>query len=154
MLKKCFTPGNDSRCTNLALLVLRVWLGVVMLANHGFDKLSTFGEKSSNFPDPLRVGHAVSLALVVFAEFFCSLLLIIGLLTRFGAFVLAFNLTVAFIVVHHGGLSGPHSGELAFIYLAGYLALLIAGAGRYSADGLLFKKGETTQSDASTSTAN
>jgi putative oxidoreductase len=142
MIKKIFTPGTDSLCTNLALLVLRVWLGVAMLASHGFDKLTTFGDKSASFPDPLGVGHAMSLALVVFAEFFCSLLLVVGLLTRFGAFVLAINMAVAFFIVHKGALSGEHSGELAFIYLAGYVALLIAGPGRFSADGSLFKKVE------------
>ncbi|MCU0783467.1 MAG: DoxX family protein [Verrucomicrobia bacterium] len=142
MIKKLFAPGNDSPCTNLALLVLRAWLGVAMLANHGFDKLTTFGEKSASFPDPLGVGHAMSLALVVFAEFFCSLLLVVGWLTRFGAFVLVINMAVAFFIVHKGGLSGEHSGELAFIYLAGYVVLLIAGPGRFSADGSLFKKKE------------
>ena len=142
MIKQLFAPGNDSPCTHLALLGLRVWLGVAMLANHGFDKLTTFGEKAASFPDPLGVGHAMSLALVVFAECFCSLLLILGLVTRFAALVLAFNLTVAFIVVHQGALSGERSGELAFIYLAGYVALLIAGSGRFSADESLFKKYE------------
>jgi len=139
MIKKIFSPGKDSGCTNLALLVLRVWLGVAMLANHGYDKLSTFSEKSGSFPDPLGIGHAASLALAVFAEFFCSLLLILGLLTRFGAFVLAINMAVAFFIVHKGVLSGTHSGELAFLYLAGYAAVLIAGPGRFSADGTLFK---------------
>lgn len=139
MIKKLFAPGKNSSCTNLALLVLRVWLGVAMLLNHGLDKLQTFSDKSANFPDPLGVGHATSLALVVFAEFFCSLLLTLGLVTRFAAFVLAFDLTVAFIIVHKGVLSGAHSGELAFIYLAGYVALLIAGPGRFSVDGSLFK---------------
>ena len=142
MIKKLFGPGTDSPCTNLALLVLRVWLGVAMLANHGYDKFTTFGEKSTNFPDPLGVGHATSLALAVFAEFFCSLLLVTGLLTRFAAFVLAVNMAVAFFLVHKGALSGEHSGELAFIYLAGYAGLLMAGPGRFSADGSLFKKSE------------
>ena len=140
MLKKCFAPGMDSPCTNLALLMMRVWFGVTMLANHGFGKLKGFGEMSANFPDPLGVGHAMSLALAVFAEFFCSLLLILGLLTRFGALVLAINMAVAFFIVHKGVLSGERSGELAFIYLAGYVVLLFAGPGRFSADGSLFRK--------------
>ena len=139
MIKKLFVPGKDSACSNFALLVLRVWLGVAMLAHHGYDKLTTFGEKSAGFPDPLGVGHVMSLVLVVFAEFFCSLLLITGLLTRFAALVLAIDLSVAFFFIHKAVLSGAHSGELAFIYLAGYVALLIAGPGRFSADGSLFK---------------
>ena len=145
MIKRIFAPGTDSTCTNLALLALRVWLGVALLANHGLDKLRNFGEMSAKFPDLLGIGHAPTLALVVFAEFFCSLLLIVGLLTRFGALVLVINFAVAFFIAHKGALSGEHSGELAFIYLAGYVALLIAGPGRFSADGWLFgrSKGAT-----------
>lgn len=140
MIKKLFAPGKDSPCTSLALLVLRAWLGVTMLANHGYGKLTTFSEKSASFPDPLGVGHAMSLTLAVSAEFFCSLLLVAGLLTRVAAFALAITMAVAFFIVHHGALGGERSGELAFIYLSGYVALLIAGPGRFSADGLLFKK--------------
>jgi putative oxidoreductase len=141
MLKKIFAPGADSACTHFALLLLRVWLGVTMLSNHGYEKLIHFRDKAGGFPDPLGVGHAASLALVVFAEFFCSLLLILGLLTRLGALVLAINMAVAFFVIHKGALSGEHSGELAFIYLAGYVTLLFAGPGRFSVDGSLFSQG-------------
>lgn len=139
MLKKLFTPGKDSAPTSFALLVLRVWLGVAMLTKHGYDKLATFSEKSASFPDPLGVGHSMSLVLAVFAEFFCSLLLVAGLLTRFAAFALAITMGVAFFVIHRGALSGDHSGELAFIYFAGYTTSLIAGPGRFSADRMIFK---------------
>jgi len=96
---------------------------------------------SSGFADPLGVGHRTSLALAVFAEVVASLLLIVGLTTRFAALVLAINLGVAFVMVHKTSLSGAHSGELAFIYLAGYVLLLIAGAGRMSVDQNLFGSG-------------
>jgi putative oxidoreductase len=148
MLRKIFAPGDDSGCTHFALLLLRVWLGVTMLSNHGYEKLTTFSQKAGGFPDPLGVGHATSLALVVFAEFFCSLLLILGLLTRLGALALAFTMAVAFFKVHKGALSGAHSGELAFIYLAGYVALLFAGPGRFSVDGSLFGRKQTSSARA------
>ena len=41
---------------------------------------------------------------------------------------------VAFFVVHQMVLVGEKSGELALIYLAGYLALLFTGAGKLSVD--------------------
>ncbi len=138
MFKKIFAPGEDSACTHFALLLLRVWLGVTMLSNHGYEKLIHFRDKAGSFPDPLGVGHATSLALAVLAEFFCSLLLILGLASRLGALVLAINMAVAFFVIQKGALSGPHSGELAFMYLAGYVTLLFAGPGRFSVDGSLF----------------
>jgi putative oxidoreductase len=138
MIKRLLAPGNDSFLTSFALLILRLWLGLTMLINHGVAKLKGFSDMASNFPDPFGIGHQASLALVVFAEVVGSLLLITGLMTRFGALVLAINLTTAFLVAHKGSLSGAHSGELAFIYLAGYVVLFIAGAGKLSVDKSLF----------------
>jgi putative oxidoreductase len=86
----------------------------------------------------------VSLALVMFAEVVGSALLTIGLLTRFAALTLVIDLFVAFLMVHQTALTGAHSGELAFIYLSGFSALLIAGGGMISLDMVVFgrnKKG-------------
>jgi putative oxidoreductase len=67
--------------------------------------------------------------------------LVVGLVTRFAALVLAINMFVAFFIVLQGALTGAHSGEIAFIYLAGYVALLFAGAGKLSLDKMIFGKG-------------
>ena len=139
MLKKFFAPEANAFCTNLALLVFRIWLGATMLFNHGLAKLTGFSNMSGSFPDPFGVGHSASMAMVVFAEVIASALLAIGLVTRFAALVLAINMTVAFFYAHKGALSGEHSGEVAFIYLAGYVAVLFAGGGAFSLDKLVFK---------------
>jgi putative oxidoreductase len=138
MLKKLFAPGNNSGATNFGLLVLRLWIGFSMLLNHGVEKLKSFSDTAPNFPDPLGIGHPASLALVVFAEFFVSLFLIFGLVTRWSALVLAIDMAVAFIGVHKTALSGQGSGELAFMYLMGYVTLLLAEPGRFSVDKALF----------------
>ena len=140
MLKKLFAPGNDSLCTNLALLILRLWLGLTMLLNHGLGKLTGFSTLAPKFGDPLGLGPTFSLALVVFAEFFASILLALGLVTRFASLVLVTNMSVAFFLAHHAKLSGDHNGEVAFIYLSGYVVLLIAGGGRFSLDRSLFAR--------------
>ena len=138
MIKKIFAPGNDSTLTSLGLLTLRLWLGLAMFFNHGLDKLTHFSDMASKFPDPLGIGQTPSLALVVFAETAGALLLALGLLTRFAALTLVIDLGVALFMVHKAA-SGM--GELAFIYSAGYVALLIAGGGRFSLDKALFGKG-------------
>lgn len=138
MIKKIFDPGNNSYVVNASLLALRVWVGLAMLINHGADKLKHFSDTAPNFPDPLGIGHTASLALAVFAEFFASLLLIFGVVTRWSALVLVINMSVAFIGVHKGALSGQGSGELAFLYLMGYAVLLLAGPGSFSVDKVLF----------------
>jgi putative oxidoreductase len=118
----------------MALLALRLWLGLSMLLLHGWDKLTGFTQMAPQFPDPLGIGSHASLALSVLAEALCSVLLVLGLFTRLAALGLIINLGVAFWFVHGHALTGAHSGELAFVYLAGYVALFLAGGGRLSLD--------------------
>jgi putative oxidoreductase len=72
--------------------------------------------------------------MAVFGEVVCAALLVLGLFTRFAALVLIILMSVAFFMVHQRVLSGPGSGELAFIYLAGFVALLFGGGGLFSLD--------------------
>lgn len=138
MIKKVFAPGNDSTLTSFGLLVLRLWLGLTMLLHHGLDKINNFSTYASKFPDPIGIGVKPGLGLVTFAETVGAALLALGLLTRFGALTLAIDMAVAFFMVH----KSLQSGELAFVYLAGFLMLLIAGGGKFSVDKMLFGKGK------------
>ncbi len=140
MFKLLFSPSQDTALTNLGLLVMRLWLGSAMFFNHGIEKLTHFKDISPNFADPLGIGQPVSLALVMFAEVVGSVLLIMGLLTRFAALMLVIDLFVAFLMVHQSALSGKNSGELAFIYLSGFMVLLITGGGMISLDMVVFGK--------------
>jgi putative oxidoreductase len=140
MFKKIFAPGNDSFATSAGLLALRLFFGLTMVIHHGWDKLVTFKDKSAGFPDPMGVGHATSLGMTIFAEVVASSLLAIGLWTRFAALVLAFEMGVAFTMVHKLAMSGQMSGEMAFMYFGAYLTLLFAGGGKFSADKMLFGK--------------
>jgi putative oxidoreductase len=146
MLKKIFAPGNDTFSTSLALLMFRLWLGLTLMLNHGLAKLEGYKEMASSFADPLGIGHAPSLALAIFAEVFASGLIVLGLATRFASLVLIINMAVAFFMVHKRALSGQHSGELAFIYLAGYVVLLLAGPGKISLDSKVFGGRKSTKS--------
>lgn len=142
MFKKLFTPSDDSDLTSMALLVARLWFGLAMLFNHGLDKLAHFRDIVENFPDPLHVGQEASLVMVIFAEVLGALLLTVGLFTRVAAAILVIDMFVAFLMVHKTAMSG---GELAFVYLAGYVTLLIAGGGLFSLDTLAFSKSERSR---------
>lgn len=142
MFKKLFTPSEDSDLTSMALLVARLWFGLAMLFNHGLDKLAHFHDIIETFPDPLGVGPEASLVLVIFAEVVGALLLTVGLFTRVAAAVLVIDMFVAFLMVHKTAMSG---GELAFLYLAGYVTLVIAGGGLFSLDTLMFSKAERSR---------
>ncbi len=133
-MQKFLTLEFIPRSADLALLVLRIWLGVSMLWLHGWGKLLGLIDGTSKFPDILGIGATPALVLTIFAELLCSALLVIGLWTRLAAFFLVVTMSVAFFIAHGAKLSGQGNGELAFIYLAGYVVILIAGAGRLSAD--------------------
>jgi putative oxidoreductase len=122
------------RSTDLALLVLRVWFGASMAALHGWGKLTGFSAMSGRFVDPFGIGRPATLALATFGELVCASLLVLGLFTRFAALVLAITMTAAFWYGHGARLTGAGNGELPFIYLGGFLALFVAGGGRFSLD--------------------
>ena len=140
MFKKLFIPSEDSDLTHTALLVARLWFGLTMLFNHGFDKLAHFNDIVGTFPDPLRFGHEASLILVILAEVVGSLLLTVGLMTRLAAAVLIIDMFVAFLMVHSAAFTASGGGELAFLYLAGFIVLAIAGAGLFSLDEVVFAR--------------
>ncbi len=125
--------GFVPRSTDLALLFLRVSLGLSMLLLHGWGKLG-YLNNSAEFPDPLGVGKYLTLILAILAEIVCSVLLIGGILTRFAAAVLLLTMGIAFFRVHQGDFSQP-GAELAALYGIGFATLLISGGGRFSADG-------------------
>lgn len=125
-----FVPSSP----DLALFVLRVVLGLSMALLHGWGKLASLLAGTSKFPDILGIGSTPAVILAIGAELFCSVLLVVGLWTRLAALMLAITMSVAFFMAHGAKLSGPGSGELAFVYLAGYVVLLVAGAGKFSVD--------------------
>lgn len=114
------------------LLLLRLWLGVSMLWLHGWEKLLNLFAGKTAFLDPLGIGETASLVGTVLAEVFCSVLLIVGLWTRWAAVILTFTMGVAFFIVNSAKITG--SGELAWIYFGGYLVVFVAGAGKFSVD--------------------
>jgi uncharacterized membrane protein YphA (DoxX/SURF4 family) len=67
-------------------------------------------------------------------------LVALGLFTRLASFILVIHFSVAFFVAHHAVLKGQMSGEPAFIYLAAFVTLLIAGGGRFALDCVGCKK--------------
>lgn len=132
---KIFQLNFVPRSPDLALLVLRVWLGATLALNHGWLKVMKYSTMSSSFPDPFGAGSQWSLGLAIFAEVVCAALLALGLAARFAALVLIVDLSVAFTVVHKLQIAaGPGNGELPFIYLAGLVTIFLAGPGRFAMD--------------------
>lgn len=127
------------RQLSLISLFLRIFISIAMLT-HGLAKVENFSQLSAVFPDPLDIGSEASLALATFAEVGCSLLLIIGLFTRFASLTLIIDMMVASMLVH--GDKGFSSHELPALYLVVYVAILILGAGYFSLDQILITRNQ------------
>jgi putative oxidoreductase len=137
-MRRLFQTGTSEEYLNILVLVLRITLAAFMLT-HGGPKLSKLlagGE--IQFADPLGMGPALSLGLAVFAEFFCSLLIAIGLGTRLAAIPLMITMLVAAFISH--GPDPFRQKEMALLYFLFYLALLVIGSRKYSFDYLMTRK--------------
>lgn len=135
-MKKLLSTHYSAGAFNTAILLLRVAVGGLMM-KHGYDKLVHFAEYKSKFINFMGIGAGPSLALTIFAEFFCALFIVIGLFTRLAAIPLIIAMCVALFKAHNSDFLGE--GEMATLYLAGFVVLLIVGAGKVSVDGMIGK---------------
>ena len=143
--------------TSIGLLILRLGAGGYM-ASHGWGKLQMLlSGDYAMFGDPIGIGTTPSVVLITFAEFFCALLVMIGLGTRFAAVPVVIAMGVAAIAVHgadpwsmetaakafFAGTSKTWSSkEPALMFLISFLALVFTGAGRFSLDALIGRRGD------------
>ncbi len=129
---------TDGPLDDSGKLLLRLVLGGLMLL-HGIAKVSAG-------IDPIlgavaKTGLPAALGYLVYiGEVVAPSLLIIGLFTRAAAGVIVINMVVAVALMHRAQLgslsaSGGWALELQGFYLATALALVLLGAGRYSAGG-------------------
>ncbi|MBW6490521.1 MAG: DoxX family protein [Lentimicrobium sp.] len=136
MLKKLLIT-SPSGLTDLALLILRLSVGLLMLT-HGIPKFLNFGEivESGKFL-PVLGSVTFGLSLAIFAEIFMSLLLIAGFLTRLSVMPLIITMLIAAFVAHGG--DSFSAKEPALLYLFSYISILLAGPGRFSVDRMIEK---------------
>lgn len=128
---------------DMALLILRVVTGIIMLM-HGWQKVFQYGLAgvSQGF-----AGMGIPMAGIVgpfiaLLELIGGIALIVGALTPLFAALLAADMLGAIVLVHLSkGFFLPEGYEFAFALLGACLALTLAGAGRYSVDGSLVRRG-------------
>ena len=136
-MKKLFSTNYTDTAFDLSMLFLRGGFGFLLFLKHGLGKLQHFNELKNSFSDPLGVGHTPSILLVIFAEVFCALLIVAGLLTRFAAAVLVILFGILVFVVHK---SDPmNKKELPILFGLAFLAILFCGPGKWSLDKLIGK---------------
>jgi putative oxidoreductase len=132
------TPS--SRSASLGLAVLRIGAAAVFI-DHGYQKLFGFGLAGvtgafghMGVPMPGVFGP-----LIAFLEFFGAISLLLGFLTRPLAFLFACDMLGAILLVQLK--NGFSHYELEFLLLMSSLALLLTGAGTYSVDAAIARRG-------------
>lgn len=125
-----------NRYRDAGLLLLRIGVGLYLALGHGWGKISGGPEAWT------QIGQATGLIgigflpafwgfMSAFAEFVCSLLVVLGLLFRPALILIVLNMAMA--ATRHI-VTGQGSPELALIYGIVFLSLLFIGPGRYSID--------------------
>jgi putative oxidoreductase len=136
-MKKLFSTSYSATAFDIAIFILRVSISSIMF-HHGYTKIEHFSEMQEKFINFLGLGPTISLSLSIFAEVGCSILLILGLMTRLAIIPNIINMIVALFVAHNFDIFGK--GELAAVYLIVYISLIILGPGGYSLDAMISKK--------------
>lgn len=144
MLKRLLATKNDGATT-----LLRLALGVIFFAHgaqkmlgwfggYGFSGTMGFFTRGLHIPAPFAF-------LAIAAEFFGSIGLILGFLTRIAGLGILTNMIVAVATIHHRfgffmnwtGLQKGEGYEFHLLVLAIALYLIIRGAGAASLDRLI-----------------
>ena len=128
--------GYQSLSSDLATLILRVTIGGLFVY-HGYTKVIAFNEILPQFPDIIGIGAKLSFILVIFAEFVCGFLVAVGFLTRLAVIPVFITMIVAYFIAH--GKDAFNVKELAFVFLVLFVAIFVAGSGKYSIDYLIQK---------------
>lgn len=131
------TTKISPKTLNFGLLLFRLCLGGLMIANHGWVKIVNLEVLKTQFYDFLGLGSQISLILAITVEILCSILLIFGLYTRIVLIPLIVTMLVA-IGTHGWQIFGE--AELGFLYLLGFVFLFIVGPGDNSIDARMNKR--------------
>jgi putative oxidoreductase len=122
--------------TPRALSVLRIMTGLLFL-EHGTQKLLGFPPSEHAFPALFSL-----MGIQGVLELVGGFLILIGLLTRLVAFILAGDMAVAYFMAHapKGFFPTLNGGQLAILFCFVFLYLVIAGGGEWSVDAQIARR--------------
>ena len=131
-----FARGSGGRLASFAPLahaLLRIGAGLLYM-QHGAQKL--FGMFGGMGPNGGTVPLISQMGLAGVLEFFGGLLIVLGLVTRPVALLLACEMLVAYFQAHfpQGVVPIENKGELALLFMLVWLFLAGNGAGPFSLD--------------------
>ncbi len=127
--------------TNLGRLFMRLFVGI-MLLQFGIRHLVNFDLLSDTFPAVFSMSSTTSLVLMIIIETVCSLLIMVGFLTRLSTIPPIIAMCCAEYYILHDmvpnlpvyGLDSTDPGYLPIMFIGIYIWMLIAGPGKISLD--------------------
>lgn len=127
--------------TNLARLFVRLFVGI-MLLQFGIRHLVNYNELCATFPTVMDMSSSTSLVLMIIIEVVCSLLIMMGFLTRLSTIPPIIAMCAAEYYILHDmvpylpayGLDSTDPGYLPIMFIGIYIYMLIAGPGKISLD--------------------
>ncbi|MDQ2656953.1 MAG: DoxX family protein [Bacteroidota bacterium] len=132
MKKRLFSTDLPGNYGHLALLLFRILVACLLLT-HGFPKLQRLLSGAEiQFANPYGLGMTASFVLVTFAEFVCSILVILGLATRLATIPIMITVATAAIFAHANDPFGVK--EKPLLFLVCFAFIFVVGAGKYSLD--------------------
>ena len=116
---------------HIGLFLLRFTFSAVMLS-HGIPKILNLIQGTLMKSDPIGIGVLATTILVVIAEAISPMLIIVGYKTRLASIPVIITMGVAAFIVH--GADPISMKEKALLFLFGFLAIALLGAGKHSVD--------------------
>ncbi len=130
---------EKSNAVNLAILILRIAVGVIFIA-HGAQKVfgvfggSGIGGFSGILENKAFIFPSLMAWAVALSEFFGGILLVLGIIPRISAFLISIIMLVAVIGIHgpNGFFAANGGFEYPFMLLMASIALMLTGGGKFS----------------------
>ena len=137
-MKQIFNPYSGSSARDFAFLLLRIVVGLLLIT-HGYPKLQKLlSGNEIQFASVFGMSQKLSLAMAMFAEFFCAIFLLIGLFTRLAAIPIIITFLVIIFQIHGSDPLGKK--ELPIMYLISCITIFLCGPGKFSLDYLFYSK--------------
>lgn len=140
IIERAFLRITGTTYSNMARLFLRLFVGV-MFMQFGIRHLMNFEQMSATFPGTMGMSSETSLIVMIIIELLCSLLIMVGFLTRLATI----PPIISMLFAEHYILADIHTispylidsiqpGYLPIMFIGIYLFIILAGPGKISLD--------------------
>ena len=140
-LENLFLSCTGYTYSNMARLFIRLFVGI-MLLQFGIRHLVNYHSLSATFPGVMGMSPEMSLCVMIVIEVGCSLLIMVGFLTRLATIPPIVAMIIAEHFILHSllpdtliySITSTQPGYLPLMFIGIYIYILLAGPGKISLD--------------------